>query len=45
MPPFCYQKRALHMIREFVEETKSEGFDNLDAGLARIGYTPRRWPT
>ena len=29
------------MTREIVEETISAGFDQLDARLSRIGYTPK----
>ena len=32
---------AEKVTREIVENTLSVGFDNLDAKLARIGYTPK----
>jgi hypothetical protein len=33
------------VTRDIVEETISPGFDDLDARLARIGYTPKALAT
>lgn len=37
----AYRMGADQVTREIVEETLSAGFDDLDARLARIGYTPK----
>ena len=37
----AFNLAAENVTREIVENTLSAGFDNLDAKLARIGYTPK----